>query len=296
MDRITKPMLAGRVEDVATVNFPVIGSPKLDGIRCLKVGGEILSRSFKQIPNRFINRALRELLPEGIDGEILSGDTFQETTSAVMRIEGEPDFTFHAFDIVTTSLGNPYTERVKELERAVAKIGDKRVVAVPTTNLNSVKELMAFEKKTVNKGFEGIMIRSPDGPYKCGRSTEREGYLLKIKRFLDAEARIIGVEELMHNENPAEKNELGRTKRSSAKAGKVPAGTLGKFVVVDTESGQEFRIGTGEGLTQELRATLWERRNSLIGLVVKYRSQVSGVKDAPRIPVFIGFRDERDMS
>ena len=47
----------------------------------------------------------------------------------------------------------------------------------------------------------------------------REGYLLKVKRFVDGEALVIGVTEPMHNANEAKTNELGRTARSHKKAG-----------------------------------------------------------------------------
>ena len=46
---ITKPMLAGKCERPDALNFPVLATPKLDGIRCLKIGGRALTRSFKPI-------------------------------------------------------------------------------------------------------------------------------------------------------------------------------------------------------------------------------------------------------
>jgi hypothetical protein len=71
------------------------------------------------------------------------------------------------------------------------------------------------------------MLRDPNGPYKFGRSTRKEGYLLKLKRFCDSEAEVIGVVELMHNGNEAKTNALGRTERSTRKAGKTGMGVLG---------------------------------------------------------------------
>ena len=43
----------------------------------------------------------------------------------------------------------------------------------------------------------------PNAPYKQGRSTVREGYLLKVKTFLDDEATVVRFEERMHNGNEA---------------------------------------------------------------------------------------------
>ena len=54
-------------------------------------------------------------------------------------------------------------------------------------------------------GFEGAMVRSLDGRYKNGRSTLREGLLLKVKPWKDSEAEILEVYEMMRNENEEEK-------------------------------------------------------------------------------------------
>jgi DNA ligase-1 len=141
------------------------------------------------------------------------------------------------------------------------------------------------------------MIRDPHGLYKFGRATAKSGELLKIKRFVDDEAVVVGVEELMHNENEAKTNALGRTERSTAKAGLRGAGTLGKLIV-RRQDGVEFGIGTG--FTAQQRADLWDhrrRRGPLVGKLVTYKHFANaGVKDAPRFPVFKAFRDATDLS
>ena len=53
MNHITKPMLAGKCERPDALSFPVLATPKLDGIRCLKIKGRALTRSFKPVSNRF---------------------------------------------------------------------------------------------------------------------------------------------------------------------------------------------------------------------------------------------------
>ena len=145
----------------------------------------------------------------------------------------------------------------------------------------------------MSEGYEGAMVRSIDGPYKFGRATENEGYLLKIKRFVDSEAVVLNCYELMHNDNEAETNALGRTERSTKKEGMVGAGTLGGFNVRDLKSGVEFSIGSG--FTADERSRFWERRGKLSGLVVKYKYFASGSKKRPRFPIFEGIRDKRDM-
>jgi len=290
---ITRPMLADTIVDLETLQFPIVCSPKLDGIRCLKINGKALTRKFKPIPNNYIRTIIEKNYPDGIDGEIMiEGCSFNEIQSAVMREAGEPKFTFNAFDLVTYELTEPFNERLENL-RALGPL--PKLVIVPQFVVESLDQLKKLEQTYLAKGYEGVMIRDPSGPYKCGRSTLNEGYLLKLKRFNDSEARVIGFVELQHNINAKEINELGLSKRSTKKEGKVGADTLGKFLVRDIKTDIEFEVGTGEGLTQELRKKIWDNRNEYYGKIIKYKYQACGVKDKPRFPVWLGFRSEIDL-
>ena len=92
MNTISKPMLASKCERPDLLPFPVLATPKLDGIRCLKLGGKALTRSFKPISNRFAREWIEATLPDGLDGELmLRGGTFSETTSAIGARDGRPD-------------------------------------------------------------------------------------------------------------------------------------------------------------------------------------------------------------
>jgi DNA ligase 1 len=155
-----------------------------------------------------------------------------------------------------------------------------------------MEELDAFEAKQLEKGLEGVILRKPDGIYKCGRSSTNEGILLKLKRYEDSEAEIIGLEQLLSNQNDATTNALGHTERSSHKANMKPMGVLGALNVRDLKTKVEFSIGTG--FDADTRKELWEMRN-IIGKIVKYKYFASGSRDKPRFPVFLGFRDKRDM-
>lgn len=291
---ITKPMLSGKVDDVSHLNYPVEATPKLDGIRCLKVDGKVVSRTFKPIKNDFIRTHLEAILPDGADGEVMVGTTFQECTSGVMRQSGEPDFSFYMFDYVKDDIKKPYLERMLDMQEWYDQAGrPERVVLWLPITINDTDTLNSYEADCLNDGYEGVMVRSPKGPYKCGRGTLNEGYLLKVKRFDDAEAEVIGFEELLHNNNVATKDAFGRTERSSHKENKVPAGVLGKLILKHPDTGIEF--GCGTGLTAKQRKEFWENKDSLVGKIVKYKFFSIGVKDAPRHPVFQGFRDKDDM-
>jgi DNA ligase-1 len=133
------------------------------------------------------------------------------------------------------------------------------------------------------------MLRSPEGRYKFGRSTLKEGILLKWKRFHDDKAGIIGFEEKMHNANQAAEDELGYTKRSTSKVGMIPAGTLGALLVKN-KTGVSFAIGTG--FDDAMRKVIWESRDQHIGRLVTFTYQELSRYGVPRFPVFKGFRPE----
>ncbi len=287
---IKKPMLAATLDNIKTVKYPVLCTPKLDGIRSLVVDKKAVSRKFKPIPNHHIRTSIEQYALEGFDGEIIvKGKQFNEISSAVMSEAGNPNFTYVVFDYYSTE---GYNNRMRNLFNCPRLPCIEYLLPV---QINNEIELLEYESKCLNEGYEGVMLREPNGPYKFGRSTLREGYLLKFKRFTDSEAVILGMYEQMSNQNKATENALGHTERSSNIENLVPANTLGGFRVRDVKSGIEFRIGTGDGLDTELRKKVWNNQQEYLGKIVKYKSQKSGEKDLPRFPVFLGFRSEIDM-
>lgn len=284
-----KPMLAATLENLEDAKFPVYVSPKLDGIRCLIVDGVAVSRNLKPIPNRFIQGCLKGL-PDGLDGELMVKGDFNAVQSAVMSKEGEPDFEYAVFDIVQDSTSEQRINTLKTVFDNHPNKYKKYVFSTLQHNLvTSLKDLKKWEKQYVDWGYEGIMIRNPYGFYKHGRSTLKEFALVKYKRFKDAEAYIIGFEELQHNENEQIKDALGHSKRSSAKAGYIPAATLGSLCMYDEEHDIEFNIGTG--FTQEMRDEIWNNQKKYMGKDVTYTYQQMSKKGVPRFPVFKAFRE-----
>lgn len=293
---IFKPTLAVSAE-FDKIKYPVYASPKLDGIRCSIVDGKALSRTLKPIPNKHIYGQLSTSKLNGLDGELIVGSPtsptcYNESVSNVMAFDKIPTYTYYVFDHHEVS--GSFARRFQEL---LASLGQwnkfPQICLLEQNMISNEDDMLAYEATKVEEGYEGIILRSPGAPYKFGRSTVKEGYLLKVKRFLDSEAEIIGFEEEMFNGNAAETNELGRTKRSTAAAGLSGKGTLGAFQVRDVETGVEFSIGTG--LTAADRQHFWNRRDEYIGKLVKYKFFAVGVKVAPRHPVYLGIRDARDM-
>jgi len=298
--KIVKPMLA-ETADMEAIVFPVLATPKLDGIRCLtfpaEQGCSAVSRKLKPTPNDFIRNWINENLPAGLDGELVvvaegeNAAAFHKTSGGVMSTSGEPDFRYLVFDYVRDSEETPYEERMRHL--AELRLPRQRCIKLLPVLINSMEELVAYETKCLAEGHEGVMIRAPHGPYKQGRATVQQGWLLKVKKFTDAEGEVIGFAEGMKNGNEKTVDALGHAKRSTHQSNMIPLGTLGAIKIRDLKTGAEFHVGTGFDHT--MRREYWGQRDSLMGKIVKYKYQAVGTLLLPRFPVFIGFRHEDDM-
>ena len=288
-----KPMLGVNVE-LDKLTYPVYMSPKLDGIRVIVKDGQVLSRNGKLIPNLFTQSLFKSYC--GIDGELIVGspvhpNVFQTTTSGVMTIEGSPNVKLYAFDSWNAEGG--INERYVKLLQ-ITKDNSTNIEIVQQTVVNSEEELLRFEEDCLQKGYEGVIIRYPNAKYKNGRSTIKEGALLKLKRFDDSEAIILSMEPLLRNHNEATKNALGHTERSSHKDNLITDDLLGSLYVQDCVTGVKFNIGSG--FNEKQRKDIWNKKVELIGSIVKYKYFEVGVKDKPRFPIFCGLRHFNDIS
>ncbi len=287
-----KPLLACDA-DLAKLRFPLLASPKLDGVRAIVRGGVVYSRSNKPIPNKHVQTLFSKC--EHFDGELIVGDPtsktcYRDTVSEVMSHDKTGGCYFYVFDHVQCPT-LPYLQRNLAITKSLRGGSMENVIGLDQHHISTLDVLLELEEQMLNAGYEGLILRSPDAPYKYGRSTVNEGFLLKLKKFVDAEFEVIGFEERMHNGNEATTNELGRTKRSSHKAGKVGLGDLGALVL----QGDGFTFNVGTGFDDITRQALWAARNSnLVGRLAKIKYFPVGMKNAPRHPVFLGFRDRSD--
>ena len=282
-----RPMLATDA-DLDKLRFPLLASAKLDGVRAVVRDGVVFSRSNKPIPNAHVQKLFGKYTH--FDGELIVGDPtskacYRDTISGVMSVDGEPDVKLYVFDHV----GEPshlYNFRAERLTKS------KHVVVHEQVMCLTLEDILKYEEQCLDAGYEGLILRDPNAPYKQGRSTVKEGDLLKLKRFVDDEATVIGLEERMHNGNVATVNELGRTARSSHKENKSGRGDLGALLLRHS-SGIEFSCGTG--FTDGERGEIWANRDRYLGQLAKYKHFPVGAKDLPRHPVFLGWRDRRDL-
>ena len=282
-----KPLLATKAE-LDKIRYPVLATPKLDGIRCLMVDGVAMSRSMKPIPNLFVQKEVAGL--HGLDGELMVNGDFNDVQSGIMKRDGEPDFTYHVFD--RWDRQDKFGLRIRSLYVGEYDWHDRIEILVQRT-VSQEQDLLSSLDLWLEQGYEGAMIRDPEGKYKFGRSTVKEGILLKLKKFLDDEAILVEITEKMTNNNELEEDELGYAKRSSCKENLEPAGTAGSCIL--NWKGTQFRVGFGPGWTDAKKQALWDNRLDDEGRTVTFRYQELSKDGVPRFGKLVGFRHEDDL-
>lgn len=284
---------------------PLACSPKLDGIRALCDGKNVLSSSLKPIDNKYIQRCISQSEYSGLDGELIVGSpiamdefgmstAFNTTTGAVRRSDGKPDFTFFVFD--DFEYGHlTYEKRWLDMIDN-GGIGLPHVKVLEQRIVTTFDQFIECEMDFVNQGYEGMMPRTLHTKYKEGRATLKEGIIFKRKPVLDDEAEVVGFEEAMENQNEQTTNLLGTSTRSAHKENLVPKGTLGAFIMKSKKWKKTFNCGTGVGMTAKLRQHIWDNRDSFLHSLWSYKYQGYGSLDKPRQPILKGQRMKSDMT
>jgi len=237
-------------------------SEKLDGIRAIWDGKRLISR----LGNEFhAPTFFKAALPAHVqlDGELFVGrGRFPETVSIVKSHEdkGWSKIQFRVFDFYAPP-GNPesmipFETRQVKLKAVVRHAGSKHLRYVKQTVCKSPTHLKKTMDKYVKMGAEGLMLREPGSHY-VGR---RSGTLLKVKRFHDAEGKVVGHEQ-----------GKGRLK-----------GLMGALIV--ERNGKRFNVGTG--FTDARR-----RHPPKIGSKITFRYQEMTERGVPRFPSFVAERN-----
>jgi len=309
-----KPMLAPNDQpNLDDVKYPLLASYKLDGIRCLFIKGKLLTRALKPIKNKQLNekleyiRAWTEKTGNILDGEIYSPElTFQEINSFVMTEDFEskksikkhgevltiPDhLQFYCFDAL---FGGDTNFLFHERTKMACEVSNMFQAMVPVNHIQveSKEDVDSYFKEALENDYEGLILRSPLSPYKCGRGTIREGFIYKVKPFVTFDAVIKEVKQgtVVNPDVPTTTNELGRTVTSKKKGDRLLVDKVSDFVV-DYE-GHTLKVSCSS-LKHDEREKYWKVRDSLIGKTIEYKGMLIGAKDVPRHPVFIRFREDK---
>ena len=273
------------------VNFPVRVEPKLDGLRCIavKTNGVVtmFTRSGSQIDTLpTIKRTLEGASWDNfvLDGECL-GSSWNESASVIMSHKTAKDdscINFHVFDALHFDewrdqlCGVWLEDRIKLVGELIQNIPDNScIVQVEGITVKSTDDLMKFYSKSMEAGYEGIMLKDLNSPYIFKRTSN----VLKLKPVSTFEGVIVS-----HYEgNRGSKRE----------------GLWGGFHVV-MPNGIVTKVGGG--YNDKIRAEISIDPDSWIGKIVEVEGQpdpltVDGltIDGKVRFPVFIRVRDSRDV-
>lgn len=292
--------------EVYRPHLPLLGSYKLDGIRALQKNGRMTSRSLIEFKSSYCHTICREVY-EHFDGEMLIkprelplGETiYHATFSAVMTHGAQEAIDWWVFDyahMLTPSF--TYADRLEHIKELTEDNPHPDIKVLEQRLLQTPEDMAAMEKEALDSGFEGLIVRRPDAPYHCNRSSFKQGYLMKIVRTLSSEAEIVDITEMMHNENEAKIDARGYTKRSSHQGNKTGTGMMGAFLCRDIHGkfgDNVWKCGIGDGMDHAFRDDVlrnWPRDK---GKIFTYTFKPYGTKVAPRQPNYKRWRDRIDL-
>lgn len=199
-----------------------------------------------------------------LDGELfLRRGAFQEAVS-IVRTRDRSDrwraLTFSCFDSPSMA-AKPWEERLAALKQLVAGVrerGGLHLELVPQTICRDDAHLLAELERVLALGGEGLMLRQARSLYEAKRSKT----LRKLKRFLDAEARVVA-------------HVPGKGRNVSV------MGAL----LCEGKDGKRFKVGTGFCDAQRANPPP-------VGAIVTYRYQELTSAGLPRFPSFVRIRDD----
>lgn len=223
---VVKPMLAKQADKVTKTdifNKKWIASRKIDGLRCIIYLGDDnkLHTSSRGATN--YDSAMFEILTHPaliklfknnkglmLDGECYHhGYTLQQINSIARTQKVAKDLEvlqFYWYDIV--DLNNPFKSRLAKMKSIVEELkeygseinwdpdrifkeNELRIQFVPQVEVNGWDNMMKLHNEYVSEGWEGLVIRDPERPYKPnGRTND----MIKIKIYKDDCFKVIGKE------------------------------------------------------------------------------------------------------
>lgn len=236
-------------------------SEKLDGVRAYWDGETLYSKN--GVPFSPPAEFTADWPPFPMEGELWGGrGTFEYTLSAVLQQQehaGWLDLKYAIFDV--PEVQENFRFRLKEAEKWIARHHPQYMFMIPQISVEDTAHLSHQLDKVVEQGGEGLIVRDPEGGYIRGRSSA----ILKVKRFEDAEAEVVG-------HLPG----AGRNK-----------GRLGALLV-RTPQGVEFKVGTG--------FTDAERENPPhLGAEITYKYTGYYKSGIPKFPVYLRMRADSEL-
>lgn len=164
-------------------------SEKLDGIRAYWNGKEFKSKNGNKIyaPDWFT----KDFPNFELDGELWSKrDDFENIQNIVLDEKPTSkwnEITYNIFEIPNEN-GN-FDKRLEKIKSWLEKNPNKFIKIIPQKICKNESELNNYLKELIDKKAEGIILKNPNLDYFTGRNEN----ILKVKKFYDDEALVIGL-------------------------------------------------------------------------------------------------------
>lgn len=291
-----KPMLAKEFDPKIVKKWSGIYlNKKFDGLRCIYSEGQFWSRTGKSIISLpKLLEEVKELAREiPLDGELYSfTDGFRKIISSARRTVNIQENENICYVVYDTPQGGNFTHRYQIIQNLLKEykgrviLCDAPYISVPVNP--RLEDLNPY----VKDGFEGTMLRNPNGLYRFGR---RSSDLLKVKFFMEQEFECIGATPKSSFEKIIlDKAEPGSHIYSDGRhyrnGSETILETLGSLVC-KTAAGTSFEVGSG--YDDATRLYLWNNIPFGKMITVKYQEMTDhdpklGV---PRFPIFKCIRD-----
>ena len=234
-------------------------SEKLDGVRAYWNGRALISRGGHPYAAPPWFTAGFPATP--LDGELWSGrGQFDSLSGAVRRDSPDPEqwrrIRYRVFDLPAAE--GRFEQRLGALRTLLRGLESPYIALLEQDKIADKAALMQRLERIVAEGGEGLMLHLGSAPYRGVRSDD----LLKLKRYDDAEARVIA---------------------HLPGSGKY-RGALGALLV-EMPSGLRFKIGSGFSDAQR-------RDPPPLGSTISYRYTGLSERGVPRFASFLRLRRE----
>lgn len=164
-------------------------SEKLDGVRCFWNGTTLFSRNGVKI--RAPKEWVAMMPPIALDGELWTGrdDFHRAVTITIHREHGMDEWKNVKYMVFDAPLvPGTFEQRIAVAKTYINQKPNKTVHLIKQTKCKSASHLESSMDSVCGGKGEGMMVKDPNSDYDRKRSYS----LLKVKRFDDAEATVIG--------------------------------------------------------------------------------------------------------
>jgi DNA ligase-1 len=273
------------ITDKHEVEFPVRCESKFDGLRLITIKRDGVVKMYTRNGTELETLPkIREIIERCsydnivLDGEAM-GDDWNESASIMMSRKdkkSDDNIKYYIFDALlleewdAKSCSRTQTERENALTAIVDTMKDSQEIVQSTSTVcNNVEELCEFYLDALDTGYEGVMVKDPNGLYEFDRTRAWR----KVKPTTTYEGVVVETYE--------------------SKIGTKREGTFAGFWIV-LPNGIPTRVGSG--FTDAQKEEINQDPEEWVGKIAEVEGQPPLTKEGKiRFPTFVRFREAADV-